>query len=365
MYSIEAIKAAYPIDKYLRDVGIQVSDHGGKPKCLCPFHDDHNPSMSIRLDKQDWRCWACGIGGSVIDLYMRLNNSDLKSAIKEMAEKAGIPDDHNGRKHTAATYQYKNERGKLVMCVDRIEEGMEKSFSQYTMNDSGERVNSVKDVKKVLYRLEHWANESEVCLCEGEKCVAALEELGMAATTNPGGSSAWLDAYSFYLEGKHVNIWPDNDNPGNKWLDAVLASLTNKVESLRILRVPKPYNDVADVLLAQGREIGSETILNLMRDTKRMPKGLDIPVLSADDMYSMYSKRVRESKNGCVDLSKWLPSFKSSIRPLLPGDLVVLLSDTGVGKTTILANIEPEAKSCFVLRVGAYGGGYVRAVASA
>ena len=28
---------------------------------LCPFHDDHQPSMSINLDKGVWYCHTCGI----------------------------------------------------------------------------------------------------------------------------------------------------------------------------------------------------------------------------------------------------------------------------------------------------------------
>jgi len=338
-YPIPSIKSANPIDVYLRKAGIHISDNSGKPTCCCPFHDDHKPSMSIRLDKQDWRCWTCGIGGSVIDLHMRLKNISVKQAIKELAEMGNVADDFQGKKHVADTYEYRDNSGKLVMCVDRVETGMDKYFSQYTKTETGERVNTVKDVKRVLYRLESWADKDEVDLCEGEKCVKALESIGFDATTNAGGSNAWIDAYSCYLENKHVNIWPDNDAPGGKWLDAVLSSLKGKVASLRILRVPAPYNDVADVLLAQGDEIGSTTILAIKQETRRLARGIDVPILSSSDMYSLYVKRVRTPESDGIDLSAWLPSFRHSIRPLLPGDLAVVMSDTGVGKTTIISNI--------------------------
>ena len=338
MYPLQKIKDHYPIDSYLRNRGISIAETA-KPSCCCPFHDDKNPSMSIRLDKQDWKCWVCNIGGTVIDLHMRFGNMTFKDAVSDLAKKAGIQDDHDGKRHIAATYEYKDEKGKLVMCVDRVEEGMSKKFSQYTVTDSGERKNGVEGVKKTLYRLESWAGESEIHLCEGEKCVKALEEVGYHATTNPGGSSSWIDAYAIYLRGKHINIWADNDEPGKKWINSVIKSLEGNVESLRIIKVPQPYNDVADIVLSQGLEIATDTIIDILGKTRRLPKGLDIPVLSASDMYSLYVQRVRDSSRSTVDLSKWLPSLRETIRPLLPGDLVVILSDTGVGKTTMLANI--------------------------
>ena len=32
---------------------------------LCPFHDDHNPSMSISPEKQIFTCFVCGASGNV------------------------------------------------------------------------------------------------------------------------------------------------------------------------------------------------------------------------------------------------------------------------------------------------------------
>lgn len=29
---------------------------------LCPFHEDHNPSMRVYPDQQSFRCWVCNTG---------------------------------------------------------------------------------------------------------------------------------------------------------------------------------------------------------------------------------------------------------------------------------------------------------------
>ena len=34
-------------------------------RCLCPFHDDHDPSMTINTQKQIFKCFVCGQGGNV------------------------------------------------------------------------------------------------------------------------------------------------------------------------------------------------------------------------------------------------------------------------------------------------------------
>ena len=32
---------------------------------ICPFHDDHDPSMSVSAEKQIYKCFVCGAGGNV------------------------------------------------------------------------------------------------------------------------------------------------------------------------------------------------------------------------------------------------------------------------------------------------------------
>jgi len=166
-----------------------------------------------------------------------------------------------------------------------------------------------------------------------------MESIGIDATCNPGGSNGWMASYAGYLDGKHVDIWPDNDESGDKWLATVLSSLEGKVASLRILHVPTIYNDIADVIIAQGEEIGAATITDIMAKVARITRGVVMPLLSAEECYDRYKQRISAYDEQAVDLGKWLPSMRHHVRPLLPGDLAVILADTGVGKTCVLNNI--------------------------
>jgi len=53
-----------------------------KGKAICPFHNDTEPSLDTRGNF--YYCYSCAAHGSVIDLYMFLNNVDFKTAVKEM-----------------------------------------------------------------------------------------------------------------------------------------------------------------------------------------------------------------------------------------------------------------------------------------
>lgn len=57
---------------------------------ICPFHDDHNPSMSISPEKQIYTCFVCGASGNVFNFVMNYDNISFTEAVIKVAEKVGI-----------------------------------------------------------------------------------------------------------------------------------------------------------------------------------------------------------------------------------------------------------------------------------
>ena len=57
---------------------------------LCPFHDDHRPSMNVNPVKQIFKCFACGAGGDVFKFVQMRENLAFPQAIERLAERAGI-----------------------------------------------------------------------------------------------------------------------------------------------------------------------------------------------------------------------------------------------------------------------------------
>ncbi len=57
---------------------------------ICPFHDDHTPSMSVSKDRQLFKCFVCGKGGNVFTFVQNYENISFLEAIKKVADKVGI-----------------------------------------------------------------------------------------------------------------------------------------------------------------------------------------------------------------------------------------------------------------------------------
>ena len=57
---------------------------------ICPFHDDHNPSLSISPEKQIYTCFVCGASGNVFNFVMNYENISFSSAVLKVANLAGI-----------------------------------------------------------------------------------------------------------------------------------------------------------------------------------------------------------------------------------------------------------------------------------
>jgi DNA primase len=57
---------------------------------LCPFHEDHKPSMNVSTTKQIFKCFACGAGGDVLKFIQMREGLTFSQAVERLAERAGI-----------------------------------------------------------------------------------------------------------------------------------------------------------------------------------------------------------------------------------------------------------------------------------
>ena len=53
---------------------ISLSPRGKNYFGICPFHDDHSPSMSVSPSRQIYKCFTCGAAGSVFKFVQDYEN---------------------------------------------------------------------------------------------------------------------------------------------------------------------------------------------------------------------------------------------------------------------------------------------------
>jgi DNA primase catalytic core len=80
---IDRLKAEVSLQRLAEKRGIALRRHGADLLGLCPFHDDHEPSLVISPAKNLWHCLgACQAGGSVIDWVMRTEGISFRHAVE-------------------------------------------------------------------------------------------------------------------------------------------------------------------------------------------------------------------------------------------------------------------------------------------
>lgn len=58
--------------------------------CICPFHSEKSPSMSVSPDRQYFHCFGCGAGGDVFSFISRIEGLTFRESIEFLAERARI-----------------------------------------------------------------------------------------------------------------------------------------------------------------------------------------------------------------------------------------------------------------------------------
>jgi hypothetical protein len=193
-----------------RLVGVKSSSSGWEARCPCR-DDDKNPSLSVAEDANGTVLVHChrgnGCGVEKICSSVGLKPSDLYPV--KIEKKLTL----------VKEYDYLDEHGTLLFQKLRyVNQWGAKTFRQRKPSENGDWVYSLGDTPKILYNLPYiiQAKEADVpiWLVEGEKDADTLMDMGIVATTAPGGAGKWLDINTQSLAGATVEIVADNDSVG-------------------------------------------------------------------------------------------------------------------------------------------------------
>lgn len=324
----------------------------------CPFHEDQHPSAGVYADeKAVWRfkCHAagCGFHGDLYDVRAKAQGRPVEDVLKEASGRTApmsppsriwtVEDFEGtfGERHEA-TYSYTDPNTKAVDLLVFRARGRDgrKKFWQARPVPGGIVLEAPPDPKPVYNRTRVRLADT-VVVVEGEGCVHALADIGIVATTAPGGAGKAAHADWSPLAGKRAYLWPDNDPPDKKgvWggiehmrqVGAILETLDPPARLLWIdpdkLGLP-PKGDVVDFLDPLGNITAQEkreAVEAVLQDA--------VPMGAAAEVGELVEDTISGERRAIV----W-PWDKVGrlTKALLPGTVTVLCGDAGTTKSLFL-----------------------------
>lgn len=220
-----------------------VKGSGTQWTARCPSHQDSHSSLSVSAGANGKVLLKCFAGCGYPEIIEALKNKKALTIKSETNEKT--------KKSIVATYDYRDEEGKLLFQVVRT---YPKGFFQRRTDGRGGWINGLKGIKTVIYNLPNVmravSEGNEIFIVEGEKDADRLISNGFVATTSPMGASSYKNEYAEYFIGANVVIIPDNDLPGVNLTKKIANSLTNKAVTVKIVQLPDLDNkgDISDWL---------------------------------------------------------------------------------------------------------------------
>ena len=221
----------------------------GKWQSLCPCHDDHKPSLNIKLDGDRYllSCPVCNANGSDVckaagipENSMFVNDVGVRGADNPAKAKTVLaePPTHWQGRPIIKWYDYTSSDGEVLYRVGRTNPKGDFPILGRTAGGWGWGLNGHP---RKLYRLKELLQADPggwVFLVEGEKDCDRLADEGMTATTCSMGAGKWRPEYTETLRDRNVAVVPDNDKPGRKHAREVAQSLTGAAGQVRIVELP-------------------------------------------------------------------------------------------------------------------------------
>ncbi len=294
----------------------RASRSGAGWKCLCPAHDDRNPSLSV-TDSEDGRVLVrCHAGCSQESVIAALTDRGLwpqrypvggpkqlktpgSSKLDAWTPVLPVPADAPKPDFNCSTlgkpslkWEYRNQKGETLGFVVRYEQPNNgKTFRPLTFckhpNGKCEWRQQGFPKPYPLYGLERLSSreDSPIVVAEGEKAADCAQELlfHMVGVSWPHGAKSVNDVDWAPLAGREVLVWPDADDEGQQAAQQVCRQCVEAgVKSVRLIRPPKDAPkgwDAADALAEDYSPAGISELIEQAEEYRRPSPLSDKPRL--------------------------------------------------------------------------------------
>ena len=221
-------------------------------RCPLPTHGqgrgDRRPSAEVFEDEKGKIGVVCYAGCDNRELWVTVVEPYLKSAVPAAPRQARDKADD----YLIAVYQHPDGKPRKVFRQDCLGPAV-CTYSRCKNREPGKHIWQTRGGGGgVGCYILLWGSDDgtgPVVICEGEKAAAAVSRAGFTGASWIGGSKVAGKADYSRLQGRHVLVWPDNDQPGVKAAQVAAEKAAEWAASVTVLPAldAPEAGDAADV----------------------------------------------------------------------------------------------------------------------
>lgn len=140
---------------------IKLEKAGKNYKGKCPFHNEKTASFSVSQNRQGYYCFGCGAKGDIFTFVQEMEGVDFRSALKTLAEKAGVElEEYRGK-----SGESKEEKEKLYEVLNAVTLFFENNLKNHVasllyLKSRGINEDSIKEWR-LGFALDEWRSAFE------------------------------------------------------------------------------------------------------------------------------------------------------------------------------------------------------------
>ena len=307
--------------------GVTTKD-GKQYHAKCPAHEDQHASLSVSEGDDGRILLKCHVGCTPQEIVneLGLTINDLFS--DDRTAPASKPE-------IVARYNYTDIDGNLLNQKTRFSD---KSFS-WSHKENGKWTRGHKG-NPVLYNLPALKSSGTVYVVEGEKDVETMKRNGLISVcgAHGAGSGKWLPQYTEALKGRNVIVIPDNDTQGKNFAIETCNALAGHAANVKMINLIDEWinlpekGDISDVFQMDKPNdvlIKLEALVTVTKEWE--PANEENGIDTGEDSFFSCFKTLDEfeEEEATWLVPGWIPE----------GQITLLASDGGVGKTTLWCDI--------------------------
>ena len=162
---------------------------------VCPFHSEKTASFSVNSEKQIFKCFGCGKGGSSIDFIMEYEKLDFVDAIKFLADQYSIQIEEINSKNKDISYNlYEINSHVASMYNQNLSDDKNKRYMDYFLK-RGLTINTINEFMLGL----SFSKDTILKTIQGKYNTNAMQKSGLFIDSKIGYLDRFRDRIMFTL----------------------------------------------------------------------------------------------------------------------------------------------------------------------